>query len=207
MPKNSKTLHKEFLKKLKALDDTRIKFEAAFSSSLIHDVDIRQAYAGLYLDLFTEFENLLEELFLGILKGEVKPNNNTVQPKIKIKPITELETVMHGTKAKKYLDWLPYSDNTIPRAKIYFVDGNPFSFLTEIQKNRIANYHTIRNAIAHKSKKAMNEFNTLITGLTLLPIEKTPQGYLRNIPNPATGKTQLEITSDELQAITFTLCN
>jgi hypothetical protein len=87
------------------------------------------------------------------------------------------------------------------------VDGKPFTFLTDIQKNRIANYHTIRNAIAHKSKKAMNGFNTLITGLALLPIEKTPQGYLRNIPNPATGKSQLEIISDELQAITFTLCN
>jgi hypothetical protein len=207
MSKKSITLHKKFLEKLKALDDTRIKFETAFSSSLIHDEDIRQAYAGLYLDLFTEFENLLEELFLGILKGEVKSNNPTIKSKIIIKPISELETVIHGTKAKKYLDWLPYPDITIPRAKIYLVDGKPFTLLTEIQKNRIANYHTIRNAIAHKSKKAMNEFNTFISSMTLLPIEKTPQGYLRNIPNPATGKTQLGITSDELQAITFILCN
>jgi hypothetical protein len=206
MPKNSKTLHKEFLKKLKALDDTRMKFETAFSSSIIQDDDIRQAYAGLYLDLFTEFENLIEELFLGILKGNVKPNNVLVRSKIKVRPISELETVMNGTKAKKYLDWLPYSDATLPRAKIYLHDGNPFSFLTEIQKNKIANYHTIRNAIAHKSKKAMNEFNRLIANLTLLEIEKLPQGYLRNIPNPATGKTQLEIVSDELTAITHTLC-
>jgi len=207
MPKNSKTLHKGFLRKLKALDDTRTKFEAAFRSSIILDEDIRQAYAGLYLDLFTEFENLIEELFLGILKGDIKPNNVLVRSIIKIKPIAELETVMHGTKAKKYFDWLPYSDTTLPRAKIYLTDGNPFTFLTDIQKNRIANYHTIRNAIAHKSKKAMNEFNTFTSGLTLLPIEQTPQGYLRNVPNPATGKTQLEIMSDELQAITYTLCN
>ncbi len=110
MPKNSKTLHKEFLKKLKALDDTRTKFESAFSSSIILNEDIRQAYAGLYLDLFTEFENLIEELFIGIMKGEVKPNNPIVKSKIKIKPIAELETVMHGTKAKKYFDWLPYSE-------------------------------------------------------------------------------------------------
>src|SRR5688572_25502281 len=145
MPKNSKTLHKEFLKKLKGLDDTRIKFETAFSSSIIQDNDIRQAYAGLYLDLFTEFENLIEELFLGVLKGNITANNATVRAKIKIKPITELEAVMHGTKAKRYFDWLPYSDTTIARAKIYFIDGNPFTFLSEIQKNRIANYHTIRN--------------------------------------------------------------
>lgn len=207
MPKNSKTLHKEFLKKLKALNDTRIKFENAFSNSIIQDVDIRQAYAGLYLDLFTEFENLIEELFLGILKGDVKPNNSLVRSKIKIKPISELENIMHGTKANRYFDWLPYSDATLPRAKIYLNDGKPFSFLTEIQKNKIAEYHTIRNAIAHKSKKAMNGFNSLIASLTLLPVEKTPQGYLRNIPNPATGKTQLEIMSDELEAITYKLCH
>ena len=207
MPSNSKTLHKEFLKKLKALDITRIKFESAFSASIIQDNDIRQAYAGLYLDLFTEFENLIEKLFIGILKGEVKPNNATVRTRVKIKPITELESVMFAEKRKKYFDWLPYSENTIARANIYFINGKPFTLVDEIQKNKIANYHKIRNAIAHKSKKSMTEFQNLISGLTLLPEEQTPQGYLRNIPNVATGKTQLEIISDELQAITFKLCN
>lgn len=207
MPNNSKTLHKEFLKKLKTLDITRKKFESAFRLSIIHDDDIRQAYAGLYLDLFTEFENLIEKLFIGILKGEVKPNNTAVKTKVKVKPITELESVMIGEKRKKYFEWLPYSDNTIQRANIYFTDGKPFTLLDDIQKNKIANYHKIRNAIAHKSKKSMTEFQALISGLTLLQIEKTPQGYLRNIPNVATGRTQLEIISDELQAISFTLCN
>lgn len=78
--------------------------------------------------------------------------------------------------------------------------------MTEIQKGKIANYHKIRNAIAHKSKKAMKEFGAIISSSTLLPIERTPHGYLRNIPNRATGKTQLEIISDELEAISYTLC-
>jgi hypothetical protein len=42
---------------------------------------------------------------------------------------------------------------------------------------------------------------------TLLPIENTPQGYLRNIPNPSTGTTQLKIIGDELTAISYKLCN
>lgn len=206
MPKNSRTLHKEFLNKLKALDDTRIKFESAFSASIIQPVDISQAYAGLYLDLFTEFENLIERLFLGLLNGDVKPNNMGVSKKIFIKPITELESVLLGEN-KKYLDWLPYPENTLKRAKIYLVDGNPFTFISDIQKDKIANYHKIRNAIAHKSKKAMKEFSAIISISTLLPSERTPQGYLRNKPSSATGKTQIEIISDELKAISFTLCN
>ena len=205
MPKNSKTLHKEFLYKLKALDETRIKFESAFSASIIQHDDISQAYAGLYLDLFTEFENLIERLFLGLLNGDVKPSNRGVNKKVTIRPISELETVLLG-EYQTYLGWLPYTKNTIPRAEIYFIDGKPFTLLNEIQKGKISNYHKIRNAIAHKSKKAMKEFTAIISISTLLPSEKTPQGYLRNKPSSATVKTQLEIISDELKAISFTLC-
>lgn len=206
MARNSRSLHRDFLNKLTALNLTRLNFERAFASSAINSDDITQAYAGLYLDLFTEFENLIEILFLGILNGTIKANNTTVRRKVFIKPIIELEAVLLGEK-KNYLDWLPYTDNTIPRANIHFIDGKPFSFLSTLQKGKISNYHKIRNAIAHKSKKAMREFHAIISISTLLPIERTPHGYLRNIPSRATGKTQLEIISDELEAISYTLCH
>ncbi|MFB3041421.1 MAG: hypothetical protein ACE1ZS_06420, partial [Candidatus Poribacteria bacterium] len=85
--------------------------------------------------------------------------------------------------------------------------GKPFTLLNNDEKGKITMYHKIRNAIAHKSKKASNEFQKIINGLTLLPIESTPQGYLRNIPNAATGMTQLEIIGNELTAISHKLCN
>ena len=206
MSKISRSLHKDFQQKSKAIDSTRINFEKSFNASLITPNDIANAYAGLYLDLFTEFENIIEELFLGLLNGDVRPNDSSIKIKIKIKPITELESVMRGDSKKKYFDWLPYTDNTIPRANIYFVEGKPFTILTSQQKNKISNYHKIRNAIAHKSKKALKEFTDIISSSTLLPLERTPQGYLRNIPNIATGKTQLEIINDELGVIAYTLC-
>jgi len=96
----------------------------------------------------------------------IKPNNTGVSKKISIKPITELESVLLGEN-KKYLDWLPFPDNTLKRAKIYLVDRKPFTFISEIQKDKIANYHKIRNAIAHKSKKAMKEFLAIISISTL----------------------------------------
>ena len=143
---------------------------------------------------------------MGLLNGDVKSNNRGVNKRVAIRPITELESVLLGGY-QNYFVWLPYSDNTLSRAKIYLVDGKPFTLVDNIQKDKISNYHKIRNAIAHKSKKAMKEFNTIISISTLLPNERTPQGYLRNKPSRATGKTQLEIISDELAAISFTLCN
>jgi hypothetical protein len=206
MPKHSRTLHNEFAIKVQALNTTRQSFENAFASNLILDAEIIQGYAGLYLDLFTEFEGLIENLFIGILSGSVTPNNTTIQRKITIKPVSKIESVLLGEK-RAYLGWLPYADNTISRAKIYFDDGKPFTLVDDIEKGKITTYHRIRNAIAHKSKKASNDFQKIIDGLTLLPVESTPQGYLRNIPNALTGLTQLEIIGNELTAISHKLCN
>ena len=204
MPKNSLTIHKEFQKKVKELNEIRRNFEVAFNAGNINAQDIIQAYSGLYLETFTYFENLIEMLFLGMISGEVAHHNSIIVKKIKIKPATETQAVIFAQKP--YLDWLPF-DKTIPRANIYFTDGKPFSLLTTDQNKKLTNYHKIRNAIAHKSGKAILEFEKIINGLTLLPIEKTPTGYLRNIPSAATNKTQLQIISEELVAISFTLCN
>lgn len=206
MPKHSRTLHNEFSTKATTLDTTRKSFENALVADLISDVDIIQGYAGLYLDLFTEFEWLIENLFIGILSGSVMPNNTNIRRKLAIKPVTEIEAVLLGER-RAYLDWLPYTDNTIKRANIYFDEGKPFTLLDDIEKNKIATYQKIRNAITHKSKKANKEFQKIIDGLTLLPIESTPQGYLRNIPNSSTGMTQLEIIGNEMITISHKLCN
>jgi hypothetical protein len=206
MPKHSRTLHNEFSNKVQALDATRQSFETAFTTHLISDADIIQGYAGLYLDLFTEFEGLIESLFIGLLSGSITPNNTIIRRKITIKPVSEIESVLFGEK-RAYLDWLPYADHTIKRANIYFYNGKPFTLLNDIEKGKIKTYHKIRNAIAHKSKKTRNDFLKIINGLTLLPIESTPQGYLRNIPNASTGQTQLEIIGNELTIISHKLCN
>jgi hypothetical protein len=206
MPVKSKTLHKGFQNKIEILERTRLSFERSFHQNIVSSSEIIQAYAGLYLDLFTEFEGLIENLFVGILSGTISHNNALVSRKVKITPVSELLPVLLGPQ-KTYMDWLPYTTRTIPRANLFFLSGNPFTFLGENEKNKLHNFHKIRNAIAHKSTKAMNDFNSLVSGLTLLPVEKTPQGFLRNIPNRSAGLTQFEIISNELLAISYKLCN
>lgn len=204
MPKNSITLHNEFKKKINSIKRTRRNFENAQNANIITDEDIIQAYAGLYLELFTEFEGLIEELFLGLITGSVTHKNNDVVRLIKITPSNKaIDILLSG---KKYLDWLPYQ-HTLDRAKIYLTDGKPFSLLTSSNTNKLGNYQKIRHAIAHKSKKASDDFNNIISGLTLRTIERTPKGFLRNVPNPSVNNTQLEIACDDLLLFSHIICS
>lgn len=205
MPRRSKTLHKEFEKKVKGLEKNRKKFENAFDNRFLDFDDIHQAYAGLYLDLFTEFELLIENLFLGLLEGGVKHINPLISIKVQIRPKSEVGTILRS--GKSYLDWLPYPDNTIKRARIYFNNGAPFTFLQDSQKNYLNDFHIIRNAIAHKSTHSLNKFNELIRGKTLLPHEQTPRGYLRTIPVASSGQRYLELASLELLSMSNIICS
>ena len=151
MPKKSITLHNESKKKINLINRTRQRFENAQNNNYITDEDIIEAYAGLYLELFTAFEGILEELFLGLITGTVTHVNNDVERLIRITPsIKAIDILLSG---KRYLDWLPY-ESTLERAKIYLKDKKPFSFLINTNTNKLSQYYKIRNAIAHKSKKS-----------------------------------------------------
>jgi hypothetical protein len=166
-------------------------------------IDVEEVYAGIFLDIFTEFEALIEALFLGLVSRELRTVINPVTQIVTIKPAAKIREIVFS--GKSYLDWLPYTDYTIPRAKMYFADGKPFSLLTVSQKDSLKSYHLIRNALAHKSDSATKKFSDMISSLPLLPNEKTPCGYLRSIPG-VRRQTQYEIAVINLQLIAKSLC-
>jgi hypothetical protein len=177
--------------------------EGLLSSGAINLRDIEHLYAGLYMELFTEFESLLEELFFGLYNGAYISRHYSINRKSRISPITEIQPIVYGGKA--YVNWLPYKENTLKRAKLFFDLGEPFQQLSNIEIKSITNYHIIRNAIAHKSPNSLNQFNNIISGLPLLPREKTPTGYLRSIPG-GTGQNQFQIAIVELKILANKLC-
>lgn len=203
MPRPTQSLAAEFIRKTDILEVSRTKMETLFSTGSIAQTDIEQVYAGLFLNTFTEFEALIEDLFLGLLMGKLYSKTYTIVKRTKIKPVSVTqEIVFHG---RPYLDWLPYDNFTLSRAKRYFVNGEPFKQLDDVQKKSLTYYYMIRNAIAHKSDSAQKKFQNSISGLTLLPHEKTPAGYLRSKPR-GTGQTQYEIAVVELKMIAKKLC-
>ena len=69
MPSLTVRLHEKFQNRTSSIESTRNKMEALLNSGAINLKDIEHLYAGLYMELFTEFESLLEELFFGLYNG------------------------------------------------------------------------------------------------------------------------------------------
>ena len=203
MPKLCLRLYESFASRASSIESTRSKMEMLLSGGSIIQSDIQHLYAGLYMELFTEFESLLEELFFGLYNGTYYSKHYSIIKKSKISPNTEIQPIIYG--GKSYVNWLPYKDNTLKRAKLFFDLGEPFKQLTNNEIQSISNYHIIRNAIAHKSGHSLSQFHNIISGLPLLPREKTPTGYLRSIPS-GLGQNQFQIAITELKLIANKLC-
>ena len=203
MAKLTKRLNENFASQLISIESTRSKMEGLLVSRQISNSDISHVYAGLFMELFTDFEALLEQLFFGLLDGKLYTRTYPIAKIAKISPASEIKNIVHGGKA--YVNWLPYKEQTLLRAKLYINAGEPFCRLTNPDITIITNYHTIRNAIAHKSENSLDKFNSIIAALPLLPSEKTPTGYLRSIPHVG-GQTQFEIAAIELKNLTNVLC-
>jgi hypothetical protein len=203
MAKLTKRLHQNFEQQIVSIEATRSKMEALYHAGSINTSDIEHVYAGLFMELFTDFEALLEELFFGLLNGKLFTRVYPIVKKASISPVSELKNIVFN--GKQYVNWLPYKENALQRAILYIDAGEPFCRLSTANINKITNYHNIRNAIAHKSENSLNKFNSIIAGLPLLPAEKTPTGYLRSVPHVG-GQTQFEIAALELKALTNILC-
>ncbi|MHA8070057.1 hypothetical protein ACS6L2_12300 [Aquirufa ecclesiirivi] len=202
MAKLTRRLHENFERQLISIEATRQKMEFLYTNGQICISDIEHVYAGLFIELFTDFEALLEDLFFGILNGSLFTRTYPVIKKATITPKTEIKNIVFN--GKPYVNWLPY-DNTIKRAKLFIISGEPFCRPPNDKITNISNYHTIRNAIAHKSEYSLEKFNSMISSIPLLPSEKTPTGYLRSRPNGG-GQTQFEIAAIELKTFTNILC-
>lgn len=204
MPKKTSSLAKDFSNKLALLEDTRARAEALLLTGHLSMDDVEQVYAGLFLDAFTEFEALVENLFIGLFSGTHKSSLPTVRRLFRVLPATKAREIVF--EGKLYADWLPFPEYTIPRAKRFLHEGEPFSLLDDNEKGILKKYHLLRNAVAHKSATAKAKFEAAIGNPALTPREKTPKGYLRVLPAGPGGLTQYQIAIAEFQAIANKLC-
>jgi hypothetical protein len=152
--------------------------ETLFAAGLIRQRDVHSVYEALFLRSVTGFEIFLEDLFISIMTGHTTyPAARGVVLKMSAMSTSALLDILR--QGDNYMDWIPIG-KTVDRAKIYLKDGKPFSDLTMGDRSQIKTIATIRNSIAHHSKHAKNEFRrTVLAGRTLLPVEKTPAGFLR----------------------------
>jgi hypothetical protein len=204
MAKTAISLADIFVGHLKALEWTRCKMEKLFSKGAIVRRDIERVYEGLYLDTITSLENLIERLFLGLLTRRLFHNSSSVVPRVTFRsPLVAREVVFGG---RNYVDWFPYH-YTEQRAKAFFRDGAPFSYLENPDKRLLENLLYIRNAIAHKSGYSKSKFEQEVIGTTpITPREKTAAGFLRSRFRIAPVQTRYENLIADTVIIARKLC-
>ncbi len=107
---------------------------------------------------------------------------------------------------RAYVDWLPYHF-TDKRADAFFRGGCPFSNLEKAEKRMLERMITIRHAVAHQSRSALNKFEKEVIGATpLLRAERTPAGFLRSVFRTAPPQTQYEEIAGTCAMLARKLC-
>lgn len=201
-PANS--LSTNFIGHLNYLEMTRSKMEYLFSRNQIVRRDIEQIYTGLYMEVVTSLETLIEKLFIGLLVGNLIHRSSNVIPRVTFRSSLVAREIVYG--GRRYADWLPY-DRTEKRANAFFRRGVPFTLLDNTEKNNIDNILCIRNAIAHKSNYSLEKFREKIIGQSILmPRERTPAGYLRSKFRIAPVQTRYELLVSNISSIAIRLC-
>jgi len=168
--------------RLRATEEARAKVELLVASGSMTRREAERVYEGLFMRAITTLEAFLEELFFQVVLGESGHSKSRAFPRAKFKSRAVLsEFVLAG---RDYVDWLPYRAME-DRAAVYLRKGRPFTELSGGQKSQIKQWHVTRNAIAHPGRYAREQFRRkVILGMTLLPHEKTPAGFLRSKLQP-----------------------
>ena len=196
---------KAFVDHLTDLESTRSKMENLLAVYTVTVLDIEQVYAGLFMEVITSFEYLVESLFVGLLSGRFDPNVTGVVPLVVFNDKTLVVPFIQGRN--RFTSWMPY-DDTEQRAKLFFAKGVPFTKLTDQEKRTLTHCHLIRNAIAHKSAHARCRFvRQVLPGQSLIPGERTPTGYLRSIFRGSPSQRRYEDLVHAMASIATKLCS
>jgi hypothetical protein len=176
LPSNPRTLADHLVQRLQAIDRTRQKVESLLTSHAVGIREVETIYAGLFTNAVITMEGFLEELFLGLLSGQLNRRRSCPRTDFRQRTVA-IRFVLHG---KDYVQWLPY-DQTKERAEIFFRKGRPFSELPGHLEDQLRKASLVRNALVHSSQFAQDQFQEKVVGSTpLAPRERRPVGFLRS---------------------------
>lgn len=174
-------LFETFASRIRKLDTTRRRVDELVSSHHLSRQVAEQVYESLFLSCFTSFEVFLETVFLNLLVRRSQHSTNlTVVPRLTVKSFAVARELVIGP-GRKYVDWLPW-DKTVERANLFFRSGRPFTTVPAARFELVNKAHTIRNAIAHRSRHSQDKFERhVIAATNLAPRERRPASHLRGL--------------------------
>lgn len=176
--------------------------QAAATDGAIRASDLDYLLASSFQAIYASFETFLEELFFEVLLG--RSGIESAGPRVAFGSRPEAERVLLREARAPFLTWLPIS-NTVKRADTYLTRGRPFNRLHRRGTDLaiLDRAKTVRNAIAHNSGAAREQFLRLQMG-RLPNSRRSPAGYLQMLVG-TTGRSQYEVLVTELRRIARSL--
>lgn len=204
MARPADVIYAEVATRARQIDAYVMRMEKLFAQSLMSERDLLLAYGGAILTFHAFTENAIERLFLGLVAGRLQHGDRRVRSLVEIRSALIVRKVVFG--ARSYADWLPYDRYTIPRAQAFFSAGRPFSSLGKSERIHLDDMTILRNALAHQSNHAENQFHNRFTGgKALAPAQRKPQGYLRG--HHAANQTRLNYLMGRTVQVLNDLCH
>jgi hypothetical protein len=191
VPQPSSFIADKLARQFRTLERTRSNIDSLVTGGLLSQEAADRMYEALFLSAHVAIEGFIEELFLGLLvmNRGVQSSRVDIKPRVEVRSHRIARELITGA-GRKYVDWLPY-DRTVDLAKLFFRGGRPFDDLSQVQKTLLSRGHTIRNAIAHRSRYSLSQFERSMIGSNPLPPkERYPAGYLRGLFRTSPAQTR-----------------
>lgn len=130
---------------------------------------------NLVLNICSSWERFLEDIFIAYMRGNKSENGDAIRTFVS--PVTDEHAYNLIKNVTTYPDWTDIN-KIIINAENFFEDAGSFKLLHTL-KGDINAMKKIRNAIAHISKNARNEFENLVRGkIGHLPNNITPAKFV-----------------------------
>ena len=130
---------------------------------------------NIILQLWCSWEKFLEDIFIAYMLGDQSVRGSAV--KVYVSPVDEQHAYRLIKNIMTYPEWAEISKIQI-NAENFFENSGPFILLPTLRAD-INGLRKIRNAIAHSSKKAQEDFENLVRGrVGHLPDHITPAKFV-----------------------------
>lgn len=130
---------------------------------------------NIILNICSSWEKFLEDVFIAYMQGNQSENGSSVTAYVA--PVNDEHAYNLIKNVTTYPDWTDLNKIKI-NAENFFENGGPFKLLDTLRGD-INAIKKIRNAIAHTSKRAREDFENLVRGkIGHLPMDITPAKFV-----------------------------
>ena len=139
---------------------------------------------------------MLRDAFLLYCLGQVTSAGKRVSSFLKPKDLSHAEELVQSSMP--FLDWSS-PGLVADRAEVYLKDGFPVKDALTSNQERLQHYKIIRNHIAHRSTKSLQDYRkVLLKHFSTIPLVIPEPGEFLLLTESGTGKHKLQAFFDDI---------